>query len=64
MNEEELNKLIVEAQKNVDLWEQTVRERNKTARGFLSTRADKEDLHFAESKLRDAKSKLERLKAS
>ncbi len=58
-----MNIEIEHAQKKIEFWEETVQDRRKTVTGFLSflaSETDKEDLRFAEGKLREAKAELQR----
>ena len=59
-----MNEPLREAQKEVDFWRQKVRERQETVGRFFATQADREDLSFAEGRLRDAESRLARSRQS
>lgn len=58
MNKRALEADVAEAAKQVEFWEDVVQQRRRTASGFLSRPADKEDLWFAEGKLSDARAQL------
>lgn len=63
MSKQALESEVAEAERLVKLWEETILERRKTARGFFSSPADKEDLYFSEARLRDARSQLREAKS-
>jgi hypothetical protein len=77
MDQQELKEQIARAKtevesckRNVESWESTVRERERTARGFFPSSADKEDLSFAQRRLsedrnvlREAEQQLEKARA-